>query len=155
MQFNDENFNELIKEYKASDVVRQMDKYVQHGDTTTLNHCENVAWISYRINKKLRLKTNEKELLESAMLHDLFLYDWHENDRSHRLHGFFHAEKACKNAVKYFNISKKEQDIIRSHMWPLNITKIPKSKEAIIVCLADKYCSLIETVHKNKFFGLK
>ena len=45
-----------------------------------------------------------------------------------------------------FNVNQDILQIIESHMWPLNITKIPKSKEAIIVCIADKYCALLETL---------
>ena len=47
---------------------------------------------------------------------------------------------------KYFNVSNDISKNIESHMWPLNITKIPMTKEAIIVCLADKYCAIIETL---------
>lgn len=154
-QLREKQFVELIKDYFESDVVTQMDKYIQHGTTTTLEHCENVAWISYLINDKLHLNADEKELVEAAMLHDLYLYDWHDDDPSHKLHGFIHSEIACNNAVEIFNISDKEQEAIRSHMWPLNITKIPKSKEALIICFADKYCALIETIRLNKYFGLR
>lgn len=89
------------------------------------------------------------------MLHDMYLYDWHDGDPSRKTHGFDHPEIACNNAVENFDISEKEQDIIRSHMWPLNITKIPKSKEALIINIADKYCALVETIRLNKHFGLR
>jgi len=154
-QLREEQFVELIKDYYKSDVVKQMDRYIQHSKTTTLEHCENVAWISYLINEKLHLNADEKELIEAAMLHDLYLYDWHDKDPSHKMHGFVHPDIACNNAVKHFGISDKEQEAIKSHMWPLNITEIPKSKEALIICLADKYCALIETIRLNKHFGLR
>jgi len=154
-QLREKQFLELIKDYYKSDVIRQMDEYIQHGTTTTLEHCENVAWISYLINKKLHLNADEKELIEAAMLHDLYLYDWHDGAPARRTHGFDHPDIACSNAVKYFGISEKQQEVIRSHMWPLNITRIPKSREALIICLADKYCALIETIRLNKRFGLR
>jgi uncharacterized protein len=154
-QLREKQFVELIKNYYKSDVVKQMNEYIQHGSTTTLEHCENVAWVSYLINEKLHLNADEKELIEAAMLHDLYLYDWHDGDPSRKRHGFDHPDIACNNAVKHFGIPEKEQEAIRSHMWPLNITKIPKSREALIICLADKYCALIETIRLNKRFGLR
>ncbi|MGI6529719.1 MAG: putative ABC transporter permease [Clostridia bacterium] len=154
-QLREQRFEELVREYFEHEIVLQMDKYIQHGNTTTLEHCENVAWISYLINQKLNLNADEKALVEAAILHDLFLYDWHEEDSERKLHGFHHAEIACNNAVKYFNISEKERHAIRSHMWPLNITRIPKNKEALIICIADKYCALVETIRLNKCLGLR
>ena len=40
--------------------------------------------------------------------------------------------------------------IIVSHMWPLNITKVPKSREALILCVADKCIALRETLFERK-----
>jgi len=154
-KLREKQFDELIKDYFEHDVIKQMDKYIQHGTTTTLQHCENVAWICYLINRKLNLNADEKELIETAILHDLFLYDWHDGHPSRKTHGFDHADIACNNAVKHFGISEKQREAIRSHMWPLNITRIPKSKVALIICIADKYCALIETIGLNKRFGLR
>ncbi|MFR4318470.1 MAG: hypothetical protein ACLT2Z_02850 [Eubacterium sp.] len=50
------------------------------------------------------------------------MYDWHVNDDPNRkLHGFFHPSVALENALKDYELSKKEQDIIKHHMFPLTI----------------------------------
>ena len=41
-----------------------------------------------------------------------------------------------------------ERDIIKKHMFPLNIA-FPKYKESLIVCIADKIIALYETVFKR------
>ena len=96
-------------------------------------------------NKHLHLSANERALLTGALLHDFYLYDWHEKSTWHRWHGFSHPSRAWKNARRHFPMGAKEENIIRSHMWPLIPWQIPRSREAVIVCLADKCCSLYET----------
>ena len=59
-------------------------------------------------------------------------------------------EKARVNARDIFHVGRKEQDIIRTHMWPLTLRAVPRSREAVIVCVADKWCSLQETVFMRK-----
>ena len=92
---------------------------------------------------KIAQKT--EDLVGPYELHDFYLYDWHEKSAWHRWHGFSHPSRAWKNARRHFPMGAKEENIIRSHMWPLIPWQIPKSREAVIVCLADKCCSLYET----------
>lgn len=78
------------------------------------------------------------------MLHDLFYYDWRENDRSHRPHGYLHPGFALRNARELCGpLDKKTEDIIMRHMWPLTPLP-PRYKESLIVSLADKYCATKE-----------
>ena len=135
---------------QADDHVREMKKYIQHGGVSTFEHCENVAKLSYKINKKLRLRSDLYTLLTGAMLHDFYLYDWHDSgDGTHKLHGFTHAKRAYLNAKKYLDIDEKIGHVIYCHMWPLNPARIPLSKEAWIVCIADKCISLYETFFRR------
>ena len=69
--------------------------------------------------------------------------------RLFEMHGFSHPGCACVNAEKVFHITKKEQSIISSHMWPLTFRHVPSCREAIIVCLADKYCAVVESMFKR------
>ena len=80
------------------------------------------------------------------MLHDFYLYDWHKPEEAQPLHGFRHPATALRNARKHFALNKVEENVIISHMWPLTLRKVPRCREAALVCLADKICSLHETV---------
>ena len=149
--------NQKIVEY-GGDILKEkkflgMKNYMQHGRVSVLEHSLRVAETSLRMSeslKKLGINLNEKELVRGALLHDYFLYDWHEKSDWHRLHGFSHAERALKNASRDFDLTYREKEIIRCHMFPLNITKVPTVKEAWVVTMADKYVSLIETIAMRK-----
>ena len=132
---------ELLK----SDDVQLMDTFIQHANVSCLEHSISVAYYSYLLSKKLNLRVDCQSIIRGALLHDFFLYDWHlESDRK-GLHGFTHPKAALENAEKHFLLNDMEKDIIVKHMWPLTLT-LPKYKESLIVCLSDKFCSLIETL---------
>ena len=124
-----------------------MDKYIQHGTTSTLEHCISVAYVSFSIAKKFHINCNYNSLIRGALLHDYFLYDWHVSDESHKWHGFSHARMALLNASRDFELTPIEKDIIEKHMFPLNI-RLPKYKESYLVTIADKICSSYETIYK-------
>ncbi len=143
---NLKNFHECIKDLSVSDAVLFMDNYIQHGDITTLEHVVSVALSSYLFALKSGL--DARLAARGAMLHDLYLYDWHIKDTSKRpplTHGFTHPAVAVKNAKLLYNISKREEQIIRNHMWPLTIFHIPPTREAMVVSIADKICAFRET----------
>lgn len=125
--------------------IRKMDSFIQHGNITCLKHSMDVARGSYALACRLRLRVDSRALIRGALLHDYFLYDWHEKDRNHRLHGFRHPGFALANARRHFRLTPIEEDIIKKHMWPLTVVP-PTCREAAIVCLVDKYCSTRETV---------
>ena len=137
----------ILEELLADPRVQEMKRYKQHGRISTFEHCERVARLSCRIDRALHLHADPHTLVKGAMLHDFYLYDWHNEDGGeHDWHGYIHAERARRNACRYFGADERVQHVIYCHMWPLNRTRVPRTREAWIVCLADKYISIRETL---------
>lgn len=138
------DYFEYVKDLLASPQILQMREYPQHGNTSCFKHCKDVSFISLKLVRKWGIKCNERSLVRGALLHDYFLYDWHEK-KIIELHGFTHPKIALQNAERDFTLNKIECEIIKKHMWPLSIIP-PTRKEAWIVCLVDKYCSISEVI---------
>lgn len=132
-----------IEDLLCSDAVKQMKQYVQHGDTSTLSHCMVVAFRSYMFCKKWNL--DYRAAARGGLLHDLFLYDWHDKEARGSLHGFHHPSIALNNADRFFALEKKEREIIKKHMWPLTVVP-PKCREAYVIAYYDKVCTSKEVV---------
>lgn len=128
--------------------------FIQHGNMTVNSHSMNVARYSLAISEKLHIPCNRKELIRGALLHDYFLYDWHDKDHQdpRKLHGFYHPGVALRNAAREYKLTPRERDIIKKHMWPLTVVP-PQCREAWIVTTADKWCSLMETLKLHKGHG--
>lgn len=137
-------FQELADPVLAAGRVGQMASFIQHGTTTTLDHVQGVAWCAFRLARRLHLNCNEQALVRGALLHDYYLYDWHDPQHP-RMHGFRHPAHALVNAEQDFDLSNRERDIIAHHMWPLTLMP-PRHREAWLVCIADKLVSSHETV---------
>ena len=140
----------IIKELLRDPRIRKMQEYSQHRTSNSLQHSIHVAKVSFALAEKLRLRIDEEVLAMGAILHDYYLYDIKEEGFSDYGHGTKHPQTALDNAMKEFKLSQKEQNIIRSHMWPLTLFHPPKSKEAWIVCMADKYCAAKEMTSRRK-----
>ena len=148
-------YREIYEATKYEQIKSLLKKYKQHGDTTVWEHSRNVAYRSYCIarllEKKYFIQFDYKKLIVGAYLHDFFLYDWHEKEEWHKWHGFKHPHIAAENAKKMFDIDDEEKMIIESHMWPLTPTKLPKSKEALLVCIIDKIEAIREIAKEYGF----
>lgn len=133
----------IVLEIFNNSTVQQMSKFRQHYDSTCLQHCLEVSYISYKICKKLGL--DYVSAARAGLLHDLFLYDWRNSKKELNLstyHAFIHPKIALENSLKLFNLNKKEQDIIVKHMWPVTFFAFPKYIESFIITLVDKYSAL-------------
>ena len=103
------------------------------------------------LDRRRRLLLEEyyemEQLIRGALLHDYFLYDWHDGKGRH-FHGFTHPGCAKRNAEMDYTLSPRVKNIIARHMFPL--TPVPPTcTEAWIVCIADKICAIEETLFKR------
>ncbi len=128
-------FLDIARPIINTNEFKQLKKFIHHADHTIYRHSISVAYIAYKmsINKKIDLNS----LIKVCLLHDYYLYDWHEKNHK-RPHGFTHPKTAMINASRDFGLNKMERKAIRSHMWPLTLFHIPTSKIGIILCIADK-----------------
>lgn len=145
----DPDYMECVRDIMESPAFQSMDNFIQHGDTTCKVHCIKVSYMSYGICR--RLGWDYTEVARAGLLHDLFLYDWHTHAREtgEHFHGFTHPRTALNNAVKHFDLTENEKNMILRHMWPL--TPIPpKSRGGLVIIYSDKFCGLIETLARIK-----
>ena len=145
MYRNDETrFFSVLRELERDPHVRLLKKHRQHKGNTTFRHCRSVAVESFHLAQRFGWRVDENALARGAMLHDYHLYTRRKTDIGALHHLLSHPKLARGNAEKVFDLSRKEKNIIESHMWPLTLFKLPRSKEAILVTLADKVCALRE-----------
>ncbi len=94
----------------------QKQKEFLHHTTSTYDHVLRVARISYTLARLLSL--DYAGTARGALLHDFFLYDWRERSRAGIDHIGTHAQVALAHARDTFRLTRKEEDIIASHMFP-------------------------------------
>ena len=125
--------------------------YIQHGEIDCYEHSLAVTYMCVYLARKFRLRVDLRSVVRGALLHDYFLYDWHDDVAWHRLHGYHHARTSLITACKDFPMNRTEKQIIFRHMFPLNISRFPNSKEAAMVCMADKICATLETIRRKRY----
>lgn len=140
----DYRFNYIAKEILSNDEYDKMKLITHHSDNSVYEHSLMVAYYSYLIAYKSKL--DWKSCIRGGLLHDFHLYKF---EKRHSIglikdsikHAINHPKIAYENASKHFELNSKEKDIIVGHMFPFGI---PKSREAWIVSLVDKYIAIFE-----------
>ena len=146
----DSEYYKIVKTILEHPEFIKRKEYVHHESSSVYDHCLAVSIVSYLWAKKMRC--DYKSAAIGGLLHDFYDKPWQtanhklvDNKKTKILekHGFAHAGQAAENAYKYFPelMTPKIEDIIRRHMFPLNI-RPPKYKESWIITLADKYISM-------------
>lgn len=153
MEYNslkyDEFFLEVARPIIEHEKYQQM-KLIPHHHGTVFDHCIDVAYYAYRIAQRRELDTIS--IIRGALLHDFYLYKFKKRENKNILfesirHSRRHPRIALNNAKIHFEINKKEEDIIKNHMFPVGL---PKSQEAWITTFADKTLAIYE--YSTRFF---
>ncbi len=146
----EEEYYDTVRDILNHEEFLKLKDYFHHN-SSIYHHVHDVAYLSYKICKYLKL--DYRSAARGALLHDFFLYDWRHHDvpdlPREKFHGIEHPKIALENAKKHFSINAIEEDIIEKHMWPLTLVP-PKYKESYVVSFADKYLSSKEFVNEYK-----
>lgn len=152
MNSNDLTIREMCR--LGRDVLENRDMqalrtFPQHGTVLRYEHCLAVCYIALRLADKWRVRVDRRSMVRGALLHDFFMYNWNDPASMRPLHGFTHAREALCNAQKQFELNEIERDVIKKHMFPLNIA-LPRYRETALVSAADKISAVMELLHSAR-----
>lgn len=142
-KYIDEEFLEIVNPILNIEEFNKLKDITHHG-ITRYDHSLRVSYLSYKVCKLLRL--NYKEVTEAALLHDFFIDEVEGENAYKRL--IKHPEYAIKNASKYIDLTDRQVDIIKTHMFPITFTP-PKYIESIIVDLVDDFSAVSEKYYTS------
>ena len=81
VELSEENYDlldEVIHQLCEQGRLLEEQNAMQHGSTSVYEHSVNVAYKSLLLVENYRLPVDKQSLVRGALLHDYFLYDWHE-----------------------------------------------------------------------------
>lgn len=146
----DIEYKNIIKHILDNEEFNKM-KNIPHHDTNRFDHSLKVSYYSYKIAKVLKL--DSEDVARAGLLHDFFMTDTNVSIIKRLKSAIKHPKYAALKSEEIFGISDKEKDIIKTHMFPLNLN-VPKYTESWLVTLVDKGVALKEQVHRYGYkFG--
>lgn len=135
----------LGRDVLSNQKMQSLRNFRQHGDVSRYEHCLSVCYWALAMARALRVRVDERSMVRGALLHDFFMYEWSDPNCHRPLHGFTHAREALRNASEVFELNAIERDVIRKHMFPMNIA-LPRYRETVFVTLADKWSATLEII---------
>lgn len=144
MRRRNTEFYKLVKDILINKEFNKL-KDIRHHGITRYDHSLRVAYYTYIVSKKLHL--DYVKATKGALLHDFFIDEVSSMDGLSRLRK--HPEFAIINAKKYYDLSPMEEDIIKTHMFPVTFTP-PKYLESWLVDIIDDVASVYERSYSFK-----
>ena len=143
----DKEYLSIISNILENKEFKQMED-IKHHNTTRMNHLLKVSYKSYKVAKIFNL--DYKDVARAGLLHDFYTEEVKRcNTIKDKVLLFStkHPENAVENSMRNFELSEKEVNIIKTHMFPIDY-KVPKYAESWIVSIVDKFVSVREFSHK-------
>ena len=139
----DEEYLSIIDNIMDNNEFKQMNN-IKHHNTTRMNHLIKVSYNSYKVAKLLKL--DYKDVARAGLLHDFYTEEVNKCSNIKDkilLFSTKHPDSAVENSLRNFELSQKEINIIKTHMFPIDY-KVPKYAESWIVSIVDKVVSFGE-----------
>ena len=136
----------------ASDKFKDARKQIHHYRSTVASHSVQTAISGLRICRALRkfgIKVDMRSVVRTALLHDLGMIgrdDLYRNNYECCLRHPGNSAHISRQIWK--GIDEKSVAAIKSHMWPLSL-HVPKTREAFVLCMADKAASIKGLIKKT------
>lgn len=143
----DVEYTQLVDDILLNNDFNKLDSIEHHG-ITRYDHSLKVSYYSYKIAKALKLDV--RDVARAGLLHDFFMSSPDRTKKERFISTFNHPKKAARNAKEIFGINEKEEDIIKSHMFPVNLT-VPKYAESWVVNSVDKCVGTYEFYKKFSY----
>ena len=141
-------FDEYATDILNHELFLQTKRIFSHGAISIYEHSVAVAERAYAMAED-DPRIDKRTVVRAGLLHDFFLYEWHIPGLRYLKHGWCHADIAAKKAREVFAITDHEASCIKTHMWPWTLFRLPKSREAWAISLADKIVSIKEAALKR------
>ena len=146
-QIEDLEYLTIVNNILNNDEFKKL-KNIEHHGMTRYDHSVRVSYYSYKVAKALHL--NYVETARGGLLHDFFISKEDRTNLERFTSTFTHPKLALKTTQANFDITKREADMIRSHMFPINIS-VPTYAESWIVSSVDKFVATSEFSMKVEF----
>lgn len=137
---NDKEYANIVSHILNNEEFSKI-KDIEHHGTTRYLHSLRVSYYSYKISKALHLSYDETA--RAGLLHDFFLSKENRSLFDRFISTFTHPKKAVEHTSEFFDITEKEEDIIKAHMFPFYVS-MPKYAESWIVNSVDKVVGAFE-----------
>ena len=146
-KYLDRQYINIVRDILDNKEFDKMSEIVHHG-LDRKGHSLRVSYYSYRVAKLLGL--DYQGAARAGLLHDFFFENNQKSNMPKRLKTLVeHPNYALDNAMKYFDLTEVEKDIIQSHMFPIGI-KLPRYAEGWLVNFVDDVVAINEVVYKTR-----